>query len=184
MSKRVVILLAGMPGSGKSIVVEIARKMGFSTFTLGDVVRREATRRGLPLNDRQLGELARKLRKEHGDDAIAKIALNYIHKNDKHFLIDGIRSPSEIKVFKTAFDAAYVLAIHSSPKTRFRRLLKRGRKDDPKTWEEFEARDRRELSFGLGEVIALADYMLVNEDSLEKFKKDAEEMLRRMLEDA
>ncbi|MCD6208666.1 MAG: flagellar hook-basal body complex protein FliE [Thermoproteales archaeon] len=184
MSKRVVILLAGMPGSGKSIVAEIARKMGFFTFTLGDVVRQEAARRGLPLNDSQLGELARKLRKEHGSDAIAKIALNYIHKNDRHFLIDGIRSPAEIKVFKKAFDTAYVLAVHSSPRTRFRRLLKRGRKDDPKTWEEFEARDRRELSFGLGEVIALADYMLVNEDSLEKFKKDAEEMLRRMLEDA
>lgn len=39
------ILVAGMPGSGKSIVAEAARELGLPVYTMGDVVREEALKR-------------------------------------------------------------------------------------------------------------------------------------------
>jgi len=41
------ILIAGMPGSGKSIVSSIARELGLPVYVMGDVVREEARRRGI-----------------------------------------------------------------------------------------------------------------------------------------
>jgi dephospho-CoA kinase len=58
------------------------------------------------------------------------------------------------------------VAIHASPKTRFQRLLSRKRSDDPNTWEVFFERDSRELDVGLGDVIALADLVLINEGTI------------------
>ena len=49
--------------------------------------------------------------------------------------------------------------------------------DDPETYDDFLVRDKRELGFGLGEVIATADYLLVNEDSLEDFQEQVREFM-------
>jgi dephospho-CoA kinase len=70
--------------------------------------------------------------------------------------------------------------VHAPPETRFRRLFHRQRSDDPKSWDVFHERDMRELSVGLGNAIALADYMIVNEEGLEAAKRKAAEILRRI----
>ena len=44
-------------------------------------------------------------------------------------------------------------------------------------------RDLVELSFGIGDVIALADYMIVNEGSIEEAYKSAREILERLKQD-
>ena len=75
-----------------------------------------------------------------------------------------------------------IVAVHASPRTRFSRLSTRGRRDDPKSWEEFVARDMKELGFGIGDVIALADVMVVNEDkSPEEVASEALEAVKRVL---
>jgi dephospho-CoA kinase len=61
-------------------------------------------------------------------------------------------------------------AIHASPKSRFQRLLARNRSDDPKNWEVFEERDFRELQVGLGNVLALAEIVLINEGSISELQ--------------
>ena len=50
-------------------------------------------------------------------------------------------------------------------------------KDDPKSWEGFVKRDLRELKVGLGDVIATADYMVINEGT----KRELETKLMRLL---
>jgi len=67
-----------------------------------------------------------------------------------------------------------VVAVHASPRTRYERLISRGRSDDPKNWEDFAERDLRELSVGIGNVIALAEEMLVNEGSVDELKAASE----------
>ena len=37
-----VIGLTGMPGSGKSLVVKVAKKLGYEAIVMGDIVRKEA----------------------------------------------------------------------------------------------------------------------------------------------
>jgi dephospho-CoA kinase len=72
------------------------------------------------------------------------------------------------------------LAIHASPKTRFNRLLSRRRSDDPKTLDTFSERDNRELTVGLGQVIALADYLAVNENTITELQSAVKDILNKL----
>ncbi|RLF06200.1 MAG: dephospho-CoA kinase [Thermoprotei archaeon] len=170
-----------MPGSGKSILAEAARMLGIPVVSMGDAVRGEAKRRGLDLTPRTLAQLSLQLRESGGPAAIAELTLKHLPRGDI-ILIEGVRSLDEVERFKECFNRVVIVAVHSSPRTRFRRLLARRREDDPSSWEEFVERDRRELRFGLGEVIALSDYMLVNEDvSKRDFLHRCLELLRRLV---
>ena len=93
-------------------------------------------------------------------------------------MIEGIRSQYEVEIFKKSFTDFKVIAIHSTPKTRFKRLKRRMRPDDSREESDFLIRDQRELNFGIGNVIATADYMVVNEGPLKKIKN----IIRSILE--
>ena len=55
-----------MPGAGKSTVATILHNDGFSVITMGDVIREEAIRQNLEMNDSNLGNLMLNLRKNMG----------------------------------------------------------------------------------------------------------------------
>jgi dephospho-CoA kinase len=99
----------------------------------------------------------------------------------EHVLVDGLRGRAELDILRGALgDDLSVVAVHASPKTRYERMMRRGRKDDAGTIEAFRARDLRELSWGLGDVIATADVMLVNEGTLDEFRRQARAALGRL----
>ena len=54
---KLVIGLAGMPGSGKSIVVDTARELGYDIVVMGDVIRQETLKRGLELTPQNVGKV-------------------------------------------------------------------------------------------------------------------------------
>ncbi|MCK4247983.1 MAG: AAA family ATPase [Methanomicrobia archaeon] len=161
------ICIVGMPGSGKNIFINTAREFGYNVIVLGDIVREETLKRGYSLKDS--GKVAEILRKEHGKAAVAKLAVDKL-KNFQKIVIDGIRSYEEVKEFSRYYDC-YLIAIHSSPDARFKRLLKRGREDDSKFYDEFVERDLRELRFGLGDAIALADKVIINDSEIAVFQE-------------
>jgi dephospho-CoA kinase len=128
-----------------------------------------------------VGSVMLKLRQEEGPAAVANRCIPHIETMKKRVvLIDGIRSLHETDAFKQRFAAFVLLAIHSCPETRFKRLFKRNRSDDPVNWQVFLERDWRELRVGLGDVIALADVMIVNEGTQMQLKREAEACLRRV----
>jgi dephospho-CoA kinase len=182
VKRRLFILLTGMPGSGKSVVVEVARELGLPVYTMGDVVREETLRRYGVITHELMVETSRSLREEFGDEVVALRTLERIPDDHSVVLIDGVRSLREVEVFKRRGEVV-IIAVHASPKTRFKRLIERKRPGDPSTLEEFTKRDLTELRFGLGEVIALADHMIVNEGPIEEAKKAAREILRRLVEE-
>jgi dephospho-CoA kinase len=168
-----------MPGCGKEEVLAVAQTVGFSIVRMGDVVREEVRRRGLPISDASVGGLAHAERQTHGFGIWAERTVPRIHGD--HVLVDGLRGRAELEVFRGAFgDELTVIAVHASPKTRYERMLRRGRTDDAGTIEAFQARDTRELGWGLGDVIATADVMLVNESSLEALRGAAKVALERL----
>ena len=57
----------------------------------------------------------------------------------------------------------------------------RGRPDDGVGLQEFYDRDRRELKWGIGNAFALADGMLLNEGTLDQFRREARTTLERIL---
>ncbi|MGC8849471.1 MAG: AAA family ATPase [Candidatus Bathyarchaeia archaeon] len=177
--------LTGMPGSGKTVVADVASKLGVPVFSCGDAVREAALERGLQPTSAVLGRLMFELRESEGPAAVINRVISKIKNSPSTrgaVLVEGIRSLAEVEALKASFKLS-IMAVHSSPSTRFKRLKSRGRSDDPRDIEEFHLRDRRELEVGVGDVIALADVMIVNEGSLAALKDDAEEKLRRWLRD-
>ena len=181
MKDKVVIGVAGMPGAGKSVLEEVAQKMGYAIVVMGDEIREEAKRRKLEPTPENLGKIMLMLRKEEGADVVARRCIPKV-KNAKEnvVVVDGIRSLEEANEFRRHFQNFTLVAIHASPETRFQRLFQRKRSDDPEGWETFMERDLRELSVGLGNAIATADYMVVNEGTRDQLRKKVREVLKRV----
>ncbi len=170
-----IIAFTGMPCSGKSEAVQIAKNMGINVFRMGDMVWEEVKNRELPLDDKHVGAIADQMRKKFGKDIWAKKTLEKISNYNKieNIVIDGIRNNEEIETFKKKLGKDFiVIAIVASDETRQKRFLKRGREDDSKDIQDLIDRDKRELRWGLGSVIASADIVIPNENSLENFRKE------------
>ena len=180
-SDKLVVGLAGMPGAGKSLVVSAAKEGGYGIVVMGDVVREETASRGLELDPQNVGKVMLELREQEGKSVIAKRCIPKIERiPENKILVDGIRSLAEVEEFRRHFPKFTLIAVHSSPETRFKRLYHRQRSDDSASWEVFHERDMRELSVGLGEAIAMAEHLIVNEEKYEVAKRKAKEVLRKV----
>jgi len=174
------ILLTGMPGSGKEEFVKICAKRGIRVLRMGDFVRAEAAGKGLPTTDAEIGGFAHRMREENGYDYWAKRTAEAL--DDRLTLIDGLRGEDESNLFRErAKGGLIVVAVKASPRVRFQRLRSRGRDDAPKSFEEFEERDRRESRWGLADIIAGADFAIDNESTVEAFQKRAEAVLDEII---
>lgn len=177
-----IIIIAGMPGAGKSEVAQAFRDSGFPVIVMGDVVRQETQKRELDANPENTRRIMLELREIHGPGAIAQHCLGQLQNlNSGSVVIEGCRSIAEIDVFDNYADEVIIVCVHSSPRMRFARLRDRNRADAPPTWETFRERDLREISVGLGGVIALSDIMLINEGTLESLRTISKELAAKMI---
>ena len=177
-----VIGTVGLPGSGKGEAASVAREEGIPVVTMGDVIREECRDRGLDPAEHH-GEVAKALREENGPDAVAERSLPLIEREletAETVLVDGLRSMVEVERFREAFGDDFLLVSIEAPfELRAERLGDRGRDASDVKTEALRARDERELSFGMGEVMDHADVTVENTDSLEAFRRT----IRRILED-
>ena len=175
-----VVAFTGMPGAGKGVAAEVARKMDIPVFRMGDFIWEEVRRRSLPLDNGSVAEVAMQMRTDFGPGVWAEKTVDRIKQMHATMaVIDGVRSEAELEVFRHRLGHDFTLvAIHASRTTRQKRLMDRKREDDVRDEGEFMARDERELGWGLGRVVALADIMLVNEQSMPDLHQQVERVLR------
>ncbi len=172
-----------MPGAGKSTIAEGLKSKGYEIINMGNAVRNEAKKRNLEPTGPNLGKLMLELREKNGPGAVAELVKPQIENSSSEvIIIDGIRSSPEIEVLRK-YGTVKLLAIHASTETRFDFLKQRGRSDDPKTKENFEERDDRELGVGISNPIALSDDAISNnnltkEELIELSFKKIEEWLK------
>jgi dephospho-CoA kinase len=183
--KKIIVCLTGMPGAGKSTIAFSLKEKGFPVITMGDAVREEAKRQNLEPTDCNLGTLMLKLRTELGPGAIAHLILRKMEKDTNHkiVIIDGIRSMPEVDILKSV---GYVklLAIHASTNTRFIYTKERARFDSPSSIQDFVVRDKRELTVGISEAIALADETLSNNElTVKELKEKAFEIIQKWIDE-
>lgn len=170
--------ISGLPGSGKSLISEIASKKGAIIVGMGDIVREESIKR-----NEDSKTTAINLRKEYGQYIIAELTIDKITQiikedPDKTIIVEGIRSPYEVNLFKDNFKDFIIVSVFANPSIRFKRLKKRKRSDDSSNFKEFQNRDKRELTFGIGEVIATSDKLIINEKDLKSYEKEINEFLK------
>lgn len=183
-TEKIVVGLTGMPGSGKSfVVVDTARLMGFDVVVMGDIIRAEVLKYGLDLSPKNVGKIMLKLRSVEGNNVIAHRCIPNINQSkSEKVIIEGIRSLDEVIFFKKKFRKFTLMAVHSSPETRYKRLCNRGRSDDPKSYDVFCERDLRELNVGIGNAVAISEFMIINEENKDKVKKTVVNVLKKVEE--
>lgn len=169
--------VSGLAGSGKSFVSELASKRGAMIISMGDIIREEAKKRG-----ESTGETAENLRKEHGQYIVAELTVKKIKKLldeglDSSIVVEGIRSPHEVNLFKESFSDFIILSIFANQDIRFERIKARKREDDATDFDEFKIREDRELNFGIGDVVSLSDKIIINESDLDSYCDEIEKFL-------
>lgn len=201
-----VLGFTGMPGSGKSEAMEVAKGRGIPVVRMGDLIWEEVERRGLPRDAKHVGEVANAMRASHGKDVWALRTCERVRevvakleatqqggqpkvtgadeakpRSARLVLIDGIRSHEEVETFRRELGQDFdLVAIHTDPEHRFDRMVKRARADDSTDPAVLKARDEREMTWGIARTIALADEMVVNDGTLAQFRHKVEKLLDRL----
>ena len=182
-----ILAFIGAPAAGKTVAAAVARELGIPVIAMGDVVRAEVQRRGLPFTDEHLGAVANELRAKEGMDAIAKRSIPLIRALVEQavkdvakpvLVIDGIRGFAEVEAFKRAFGSHFSLVRIDAPlELRYARSQMRGRGDDALSIEAFKRREARENQWGLEAAMAMADRVISNDGSFAAFKARIQDLL-------
>jgi len=174
-----VISVVGMAGSGKSEVARIFERNGFEKVRFGDITDDEIKNRGLKPNEESERYIRQQLREKHGMAAYAKLNLPRIDSSLKSsdVVVDGLYSWEEYTLLKARYgDKFTVVAVWASPATRYKRLKNRAKR--PLTFDEATNRDTAEIeNINKGGPIAMADFTIVNEASMEKLERETEQVI-------
>jgi dephospho-CoA kinase len=174
-----VVSIVGMAGSGKSEVARVFARNGFRKIRFGDVTDEEIKKRGLELNEENERYVRRQLREEYGMAAYAKLNLPKIDAllKSSDVVVDGLYSWEEYTLLRSRYGVDFhVVAVWASPKTRYNRLGKRQIR--PLTVGEAVGRDIAELeSTNKGGPIAMADFTIINESSLEDLERETKKVI-------
>ncbi len=173
------ILIVGMPSSGKTTAAKLLGEMGFSVASTGDVIREEIKRRGLPYtkeNERKVADWFHECGRE-------KIVIDRLLKRvsgDK-IVIEGLRDPKQVKELERRIgEKPVIIAMVSDFETRLKREIEKKRFPNI-TREDLEKRDAAELRLGEGELIRRADFTIDNTNlTKEELKRELEKILKRL----
>lgn len=180
---KIIIGVTGTKAAGKDEFVRaLQEQYGFVSFSLADIVREEARRRGLPSTTQNLQDIGNELRRLKGNGVLAETTVKKISrlKEASQVVINSIRNPAEVEFFQRRFgNNFFLIGIDADEEIRRRRYLKReGAKE-----EEFEEANRRDLrekeSYGqqVTECLGRARKIIYNNGSLEELREKIKELL-------
>ena len=181
--------LTGKNASGKGEAANYLKSKGFVYNSLSDVIREEATKRGLEHSRDNLINLGNELRAKFGPSYLAqkineKIKQQLKQNKSQNFIVDSIRNPNEAKELMK--NKGFILiGIDAPVELRFKRLLERNRLGDAKTIEEFKKQEEREnlksdTNQQLDKTFGLAKKVIVNDGTLEELNKKVDKLLKEI----
>jgi len=181
----IVVGLTGPIGSGKGIVADYLKEKGFEYFSLSDIVREEARKKGIAIERNSLQDLGNKLRAEGGDGVLAERTVKKL--SGRNTVIDSIRNPGEVLVLRK-IPGFKLIAVDADVKRRFERVKARSRESDPISYEQFLKIEGRDLGKNeplsgqqVKKCVEMADIKIVNDfDSVEEFRKEIEKVFDKM----
>ena len=165
-------------------MASMLRDDGFVVVELGDLVRERM--KTDPAALKFAGDIrgfSGMIREVYGRDVVAAWAVDKIKKlGSAKVVVTGLRTEEELDRIKAAFNNAVLISVNAPESVRFQRMLARGRRDDPKSYEDFLKRDEKERegllsageeTEGLDMMMAKADYHIENTGTISDLKKAA-----------
>ena len=167
--KKIILAVTGLAGSGKTAATDYFKGKDLQVVHFGNIINDYIDKHHQEHNSENHHKVRMDLRHEHGMEALAKLnetKIRAVLGKDPLVVLDGLRSFEEYLYLKKHFKEANVviLCLWSEKELRYRRLTKRRHRSKVKG----ETRDLEEVvEANNGPTIALADYMLINQGSLE-----------------
>ena len=175
-----VIAIVGMPGSGKSEAGVFFKEKGIPVLRFGSITDEGLQAKGLSLTQENEKPFREQLRKELGMAAFAvkmepKIQASL--EENEIVILDGLYSWEEYLYLADKFPFFLLLCIYAQPTIRYDRLQLRQVR--PLSKQEARIRDIAEIEkLNKGGPIAIADFLIINEDT----KEDLYQRLEKFLE--
>ncbi len=181
-----IIGLSGRNGAGKSAAVEFLRERSFQVHSLSDVLREELSSRGEVEDRETMIALGNELRNQGGPGILAERIKDRLGVSQNH-VIDSIRHPLEVDVFRKMSDDFRLIWIDAPLNVRFERIRNRKRIGDPETIEElqrveeYELKSDNPLAQQLLAVRDCSDETLDNSSTLDELGHALEAILKKKL---
>jgi dephospho-CoA kinase len=165
-------MIIGLTGSycaGKGEMAAYLVKKGFSYFSLSDEIRLILKERNIPESREALMATGNELRSKNGAGYFAEVVAGKIRGNA---VVDSIRNPAEVEVLRRQ-KGFFLVSVEAPIKLRYKRSVDRARSGDIKSYEEFAANEKKEMSSDpskqqLHLVIAMADQKILNDSTLDE----------------
>ena len=172
------VAIVGMCGSGKSIATLFFESKGYSKIYFGGITYEKMKEENIPYTPENDNKMRVKIRNEYGMGAYAILSLPKIKDQIKksNVVIDGLYSWDEYKILKDEFPHIKLVAIIVDKEIRYERLKNRINRNY--SIDESIKRDLNEIEkTAKGGPIAYADYFILNNYSLEEYKKKLENII-------
>ena len=177
-----IIGICGTPGAGKDEVAGYFEKLGFSLHECSDIIRNECKKRGIPITLENMTKISNELRRDNGSDIFVRVIIERIKAiNEKNAVVVGIRNVAEVESLRDYGNFSLV-AVDADIHLRYERIQDRGREDDNISFEEFEKINNEQMQGDenhqqIGKVMKMADYTIINDESVESLKVKLEDLL-------
>lgn len=185
-----IVCVTGMPGSGKSVMSEIAEELNFEVIKMGRIFINEICSKYdiKPTETKKIRIHMTKIREKEGQEIVAKYTLSKIKEsNSKNIFIEGVRNIQEIEFFRENLKDVKLISLWSETRNRMDRSLKRTKErlanegDAEKTEEDLRFRDLQEVKTGVPVVMTMADYTIVNQGDYETFISECRNILNELM---
>ncbi|MDD4983907.1 MAG: AAA family ATPase [Candidatus ainarchaeum sp.] len=174
--------VTGFFASGKDTVGEYLRKKGFEVHSCSDIIREECKTRGIELTRDNLQKVGNELRENFGAGILAERLVGRI-LDKKHYVIESLRNPKEIDVFRK-LPGFYLIFVSASPEVRYDRAKKRNKEMEHTTSlesflesEKKELKNKDESAQQLLECKEMADYVLDNDSTIENLEQNLDDLM-------
>lgn len=183
----IVLGLTGKIGCGKDTISRYLKKEhGFKSVSMGNMVRKYTKEEGFEMTRENQQEIATRYREERGKDFFARKVVEKIDNLDgERFVINGVRSPEDVKVSRERFGEDFLLVrINSSATERFRRAKGRSRPGDPDVLEDFKRQEESDIEkFNQKETFRMVDYTIDNDTSLSDLFSKIDDLVEKLEQD-
>ena len=178
--------ITGTIGAGKGTVVEYLEKSrGFRHFSVRRFLLEYIRQEGMPENRDSMFLVGNRLRKEFGPSYVVDRLYELAAKGGENCIIESIRTPGEAISLRSKGNF-YLLAVDADQAVRYERVIHRKSETDKIPFITFIENEEREMTStdpnqqNLKECIRMADFVMLNNGSMEDLFAQVEEILKKI----
>lgn len=181
-----IIGITGTNGSGKDTAADLLVERGFKRYSCSDIIRDEATRRGISHDRENLILLGNELRAHYGEGYLGEqIGKQITEEGIANAVVVSIRHPAEVEGLKANASDHFKLFFVDAPiEVRYKRVIGDRKSDkDNVDFETFREQEQREMQ-GTGhqqqlkKVFDICNGTIDNSGDLHDLKRNLTKALR------